>query len=147
MGIDLSRWPHCAVTGDCCIHVRWHLPDGVLRLDLVDRAVLSGPVTIEPAIDFRRAIDPQISSLRRLDALLRGAAIENHDQRMVRLVEALRVADAIAAGASLREIGLGAFGAEWPGDGEHLKSRVRRRVGLAAELMCSRPVDVLKEKI
>src|SRR3546814_14755057 len=92
-------------------------------------------MTIEPAIDLRRAIDPQIASLRRLDALMRGDILETRDQRLVRLVEALRAADAIAAGASLRDIGVGAFGGDWPGDGEHLKSRVRRRVALDRQIV------------
>src|SRR3546814_2270295 len=100
-------------------------------------------MTIEPAIDLRRAIDPQIASLRRLDALMRGDILETRDQRLVRLVEALRAADAIAAGASLRDIGVGAFGGDWPGDGEHLKSRVRRRVALAVELTRAGPRGVL----
>lgn len=145
--IDLSLWPHCALPGDGCVHVRLHLPDGVLRLDLVDSANLAGPLMIEPAIDLRRGIDSQIESLRRLHALMRGDVLETRDQRFVRLIEALRVADAIAAGASLRDIGLGAFGDDWPGDGEHLKSRVRRRVELAAELMRAGPVGVLAGKI
>jgi hypothetical protein len=115
----------------------------MLRLDLIEGAILRGPMTIEPAIDLRRAVDPQLASLRRLETLMRGDDLENRDQRLVRLVEALRVADAIATGASLRDIGLGAFGYDWPGDGEHLKSRVRRRVELAVELMRASPHDVL----
>src|SRR3546814_2080620 len=94
-GIDVSRWQPSVVHCDGCTHVRLHLPDGVLRLDLVDGTVRPGPMTIEPAIDLRRAIDPQIASLRRLDALMRGDILETRDQRLVRLVEALRAADEI----------------------------------------------------
>src|SRR3546814_17622049 len=79
-------------------------------------------MTIEPAIDLRRAIDPQIASLRRLDALMRGDILETRAQRLVRLVEALRAAAAIAACASLRAIGGGACGGAWPGAGEPCQS-------------------------
>src|SRR3546814_17261136 len=91
-------------------------------------------MTIEPAIDLRRAIDPQIASLRRLDALMRGDILEPRDQRLVRLAEALPAADALAAGASLRDISVGDFGGDWPGVGEHLKSPVRPRVALVGSL-------------
>jgi hypothetical protein len=63
------------------------------------------------------------------------------------LVEALRVGDAIAAGASQRAIGLGIYGGDWPGDGEHLKSRVRRMIPLAAALFRAGPRGVLAGRI
>lgn len=146
-GINLSRSLSCAVPGECCVHVRFHLPDGDLRLDLVHGVILGGPQAIEPAIDLGRAIEPQVASLRRLQALMRDGLAAVSDQRLNRLVEALRVADAIAAGASLRDIGFGAFGDDWPGDGEHLKSRVRRRIQLAAELASAGPRKVLQRRI
>ena len=141
--IDLSRWPHLALQGDACIHLRLHLPGGVLRLDCVGRGFLSGLVAIEPAIDFSRAIEPQIASLSKLDAFLKGDRVALRDQAFVRLLEALRVADALESGASLRAIGLGIYGGDWPGDGEHLKSKVRRRVALADRLLHAGPRSVL----
>ncbi|MBO9621684.1 MAG: DUF2285 domain-containing protein [Sphingomonas sp.] len=118
-----------------------------MRLDLVDGAVMPGHMTVEPAIDFRRPLHPQLESIRRLHALIRGDRPSLRDQRFVRLVEALRVADALAAGASLREIALGMLGDDWPGDGEHVKSRARRRVALAGELTRAGPGAVLARRI
>ncbi|WP_150290012.1 DNA -binding domain-containing protein [Sphingobium estronivorans] len=70
------------------------------------------------------------------------------DRRMPRLVEALRVLDALACGASLTAIGAVLVGADriardWPGDGEHLKSWVRRRVMLARRLQRAGPRGVM----
>lgn len=146
-GIDLAQIPHCVWQHGGCQHVRLDLPDGAMRLDLVDGIIVPGAVTIEPAIDLRRPLDPQMASIRRLDALMRGDLSRCCDQRFVRLVEALRAADALAEGASLRDIGLGVLGGDWPGDGEHLKSRARRRVALAAELRRAGPRGVLTRRI
>lgn len=146
-GIDLSQWPYCSLSGNGCLYVRLHLPGGVVRLDVIAGAIGSGPVAIEPAIDLSRAIDPQVASLRRMYALMHDGEMEASDQRFTRLVEALRVADALAAGVSLRAIGLGVFGTDWPGDGEHLKSKVRRRVVLADRLLREGPRGVLAARI
>src|SRR3569623_1669355 len=113
-GSDLSRFPRCTWQGAVCHHVRLDLPDGAMRLDLVGDAIGPDAVMVEPAIDLGRPLDPQLASLRRL--------------------EALRAADALASGASLRDIGVALVGDDWPGDGEHVKSRARRRVVLAAAL-------------
>lgn len=145
--IDLSRLARCSWPHDGCDHIRLTLPDGDMRLDLVEGVVVPGPMTIAPTVDLRCLLEPQLKSIRRLDALIRGDRSPLRDQRFVRLVEALRAADALMAGASLREIALGALGDDWPGDGEHLKSRVRRRVALAAELTRAGPRTVLARRI
>lgn len=144
---DLRRWLHRVVSGADHTHLRLHLPDGVLRLDLVGRVDLGRYLAIEPAIDLGRAIEPQMATVRRLASLARINLVAHPEQRLVRLVEALRVADALATGASLREIGLGAFGGEWPGDGEYLKSKVRRRVTLAGDLLSAGPLGVIARRI
>jgi hypothetical protein len=147
-GIDLASLSHCVRTGDGCEHVRLDLAGGVIRLDLAEGTVHAGPVSLEPAIDLGRALAPQLESIRRLVALLRGEVAGYCDRRLGRLVEALRAADALAAGASLRDIGVDLFsGEDWPGDGEYLKSRVRRRVDLAQELIRAGPRAVLHQTI
>ncbi|MDT9598612.1 DNA -binding domain-containing protein [Sphingosinicella rhizophila] len=145
--IDLLTLPGCMLRYDDRTHVRLDLTDGVLRLDVIGRSMVAGEVTIEPAIDLARSIDPQIASLRRLDALLRGDLRPFVDQRFIRLVEALRVRDALADGASLRDIGLAMYGGDWPGDGEHSKSRVRRRIVLAERLIRAGPRAALTGRI
>lgn len=145
--INLSQVPCSAWSLDGCRHVRFDLPEGVLRLDLVDGDIATVALRIEPAVDLLRPLEPQFASIRRLHALCRGETSSVHDQRFVRLVEALRVSDALAAGASLREIALGILGGDWPGDGEYLKSRARRRVALAATLVRVGPRGVLAAQI
>ena len=141
--IDLTHvscrdWSH-----DSRQHVRIDLQDGAMRLDLVEGEVTPAPLRIEPAVDLQRPLDPQLASIRRLHMLSRREISGVRSQRFVRLVEALRACDALAGGASLRDIGLGTLGDDWPGDGEHLKSRARRRVALAADLVRAGPAAVL----
>lgn len=145
--MDLSQIRCCEWRHDGRRHVRIDQPDGVMRLDLVDGDIATVALRIEPAVDLLRPLEPQFASIRRLHALCRGETSSVHDQRFVRLVEALRVSDALAAGASLREIALGILGGDWPGDGEYLKSRARRRVALAATLVRVGPRGVLAAQI
>lgn len=146
--IDLSSFAHCFWKRGSCAHVRVGLPDGMFRLDLIDGTIGAGIVELEPAIDLSRDVNCQIASLRRLVALRKGELPPSRDQSFVRLVEALRASDALAAGASLREIGIAVFGADdWPGDSDHVKSRVRRRIELATRLMRAGPIGVLARKI
>jgi hypothetical protein len=145
--IDLERvccfeWRH-----DGRRHIRIDLADGPMRLDLAAGEIAPDASWIEPAVDLLRPLDPQFASIRRLSALCHGEGSSVRNQRFVRLVEALRVGDALAAGASLRDIGLGTLGDDWPGDGEYLKSRVRRRVALAAALVRAGPRGALAAQI
>lgn len=146
---DLRALPHCAAWIEGCQHVRVDLAAEPLRLDVVEGDLAAGPALVEPVVDTARSLEEQFGSIRRLAAVLRGEELPVvEDTRLRRLVSALRVADALAAGASQREIGLGALdGADWPGDGEHLKSRVRRMIPLAAELVCAGWRGVLRRRI
>ncbi|WP_294136919.1 DUF2285 domain-containing protein [Sphingobium sp.] len=145
--LDLARIGHRAArTGDRR-HVLLHLSRQTLQLDGLDGALDDGPRRISALIDFGRNLEPQLESVRRLDAFLSGREPPTDlGTRFGRLVEALRVGDAIAAGASQRAIGLGIYRGDWPGDGEHLKSRVRRMIPLAAALVRAGPRGVLAER-
>ncbi|MDE8652465.1 DNA -binding domain-containing protein [Novosphingobium album (ex Liu et al. 2023)] len=124
------------------------LLDGTLQLEGRDGALDDGPRPVAALIDYGRILEPQLESARRLDAFLRGREPPTDvGTRFGRLVEALRVGDATAAGASQRAIGLGIYGGDWPGDGEHLKSRVRRMIPLAVALIRAGPRGVLAGRI
>lgn len=145
--LDLSRIRHREMRMDGLRYLLLELPTGTLQLDVRD-AGNSNRVAIRPTIDMTRAIEPQFHSTRRLAALLDGATEPiPRATGLARLVAALRVRDALADGASQRDIGLGIFGDEWPGDGEHLKSRVRRMIPFAAELVRVGPRGVLQARI
>jgi hypothetical protein len=67
------------------------------------------------------------------------------EPRLARLVLGLRVLDARRGGASLRDIAHGLFGeCDWPGDGDCIKSRVRRLVALSEAMERAGPVGVFQ---
>jgi hypothetical protein len=146
--LDLSNVDHREVAMDGMRHILLRLPAGPLQLDLLDADDRSGAFRIRPSIDLARPVEPQAHSVRRLAALVAGAPEPaSREAKVRRLVAALRVGDALADGASQRDIGLGIFGDDWPGDGEHLKSRVRRMIPFAAELVRVGPQGVLQARI
>lgn len=125
-----------------------------LRLDIVAGTVCDGPVLLNHQLVGAAALAPKLRALEQLAALYRtGNAArwrEPPDPRLPRLVEGLRVIDALAEGASLREIwtglGLDRVG-DWPGPGESAKSRVRRLVALARELRDAGPRAILNRTV
>lgn len=146
--LDLDSVDHREVVIYGRRHILLCLTAGTLQLDLLNVDDRTGAIRIRPSIDLARPVDPQLHSVRRLAALVASAPeLAGREVRLARLVAALRVGDALAAGASQREIGLGIFGDDWPGDGEHLKSRARRMISFAAELVRVGPRAVLQSRI
>ncbi len=114
-----------------------------LRLDVISGSVLNGPTSLSPLIDLSREVEPQLRSVRHLDAMQRGQVITKPDPRLEKMVLALRVLDARSAGASLREIGLKILGGSfWPGEGEYLKSKTRRFVQMGYILREGGPAGI-----
>lgn len=142
--LDLSRLDYRIVRAVGRSHLLLELPAGMLQLDLQDAGDQREIVAVRPTIDLARPIEAQFHSARRLAALLAGVPEPvPREVGLARLVAALRVSDALATRASQRDIGLGIFGTEWPGDGEHLKSRVRRMIPFASKLVRAGPRAVL----
>ncbi len=139
---------HVALAADREL-VRIDVGGTTLRLDVVEGTLTAGPVGIEPSVTLGAPLDQQLHAIRQLDALLAGQPlISDCNRRLGGLVSALRAVDAIEAGASLRDIGLDLLGgSDWPGDGEHLKSRARRLVMLARALVSAGPAGVLAFRI
>ena len=130
--------------GEGAEHLLFQACGRSLRLDVVSGTVLAGPVTLEPQMVIAR-LDSQIATIRALAALLSNQPVPAvADARLPRLVLALRALDARREGASLREIARGIFGeTDWPGDGDHIKSRARRLVRLSEMLLRAGPRGVL----
>lgn len=142
--LDPIRHVTLARTGAGIAHLVLSAPGEPLRIDIVEGALRDGPVAIAPVVDLARDLNCQFRAIRRLTGLLSGGAVTAVDPRLDRLVTALRVLDARTAGVSLRDIGLRLIGgSEWPGDGEHLKSKARRLVGSAERLRRAGPAGVL----
>lgn len=146
--LDLSHLKHRVVRAGSRSHLLLELPAGMLQLDLRDTGDQCKIVAVRPMIDLARSIEPQFHSARRLAALLAGIPEPiPREPGLARLVAALRVRDALADGASQRDIGVGVFAGDWPGDGEHLKSRVRRMIPFASEVVRAGPQAVLAARI
>lgn len=142
--LDLSCVAHRLVRASRRTHLILKLPAGTIQLDFRGDLDGCGAVRISPAIDLSRPLEPQFCTARRLAALLDGMPEPvEREAGLTRLVAGLRVQDALADGASQREIGLGIFGDDWPGDGEHLKSRVRRMIAFGNALAAAGPREVL----
>lgn len=120
------------------------LSDGLhrIRLDIVEGTLrATGPVRLHFLLSGMSGIDARLLTIRRLAALWRkGAFVERlfpREKGSARRVEALRAADARAAGASYGDIAAALYGEEvagWSGGSDYLVSRVRRRLAEAAEM-------------
>lgn len=145
---DLRRWGAAATLvigsqGEESLLLRDGGPG--LRIDIVCGSLLNGPVTLLHDFGWVHDVEPAIVALRRYLHLCRTGELPTlrraTNQATRRLIEALRVHDALAGGASIRDVGVVLFGidriqAEWPGRGEALKSHCRRLIALS-RLMAS----------
>lgn len=130
LAVDPSGHEH-AVLSDGFRHV---------RIDVTEGSLVSGrPVLLQYAVTglVGVATEARLMPLRRLAALCRTGrflpGLFPRDPRLDRLIEILRVHDALAAGASQRDIALHFFGSEriprdWRAASDSLRSRVRRLI-------------------
>lgn len=140
----LARWATVAIGENGREHVV--LSDGWrrIRFDVVQGSILGErPVKFRYLLSGIARAGPQLTTLNRLLALVRNGYFPKRyfpvDRAMARRVEALRTADALAAGASQREMAIALFGEqlvreEWNGRSDFLKSRVRRRIAEARRM-------------
>ena len=150
---DIAGYPHSVVVGeDGDEHVSIVTGPESLRLDVVTGSVLHGPVSLRVHLSCAGAITFRLAALDRLLRLLDvvdgGRRSPPADRRLPRLVEALHVVDLLAQGARLSQIAAAlspglAFTSDWPGAGEHRKSKVRRQVALARRLVAAGPAGIL----
>lgn len=146
--LQIDRYDFRIAIHDHAEHLFLRASDISLRLDIIAGTVLAGPVILEPRVSLNW-LDRQIATLKILDSLLRGnPPLAVADPRLSRLVLALRALDARREGASLRDLARDIFGTtEWPGDGDHVKSRARRLVKLSENLWLAGPAGVLAHRI
>lgn len=117
----------------------WHR----IRLDITEGTLGDGPVILRYDLAGLASLKPKLLSLRRLIALAEqrrfSPLLYPSDARVRRGVQALRVSDALQAGASYREIGTALLGADavnrgWEEPSDSARSRVRRLVREARRL-------------
>ena len=141
---NLAPWLAMAVGTDGLEHVV--LSDGVhhIRLDLLSGSLAAEwPVLLRYRIEGVRNAERKILPLRRLLHLIQrrrfAKSLFPDEPSMTRQLLTLRAHDAIADGASQREIAIALFGddrvtAQWHGRSDSLRSLVRRLVKDAASL-------------
>lgn len=116
-----------------------------LRLDIVEGSASRGEwVRLDYRLSGFRALEPKLQTLRQLALLRRdGRLLPRLFPRpsgLSRRVEAIRVADALADGASYRDIAVVLFGearvrTDWRTRSDYLLSRLRRRAAEARHML------------
>lgn len=114
-----------------------------IRIDVAPGTMLNGPVLLQHCLTGVDALDHKVLSLRRLIALHRHGRFVSSlfpiSPQTKRIVMALRVYDALADGASQRDIAIALFGRcvvddDWAATSDYPRLRVRRLVLLARRL-------------
>jgi len=116
-----------------------------LRLDVVEGSVGDQRwVRFDYRLSGFRNLEPRLRTLTRLAALRRDGRLAQTLYPTVaglpRRIEALRTSDALAAGASYRDIALVLFGetrvrSDWRTNSDYLLSRLRRRAAEARRML------------
>lgn len=142
---DLRQWRAMAtlLSSSCEEHLLLQGAGSSVRLDVMSGTLSDGPVRLLHDIARAQRLEPTLAALRRFHSLcltgefppVTGPSM----QQCRRMILALRTHDALACGASIRDIGILVHGrervrAEWPGPGDALKSQARRLIGLAREM-------------
>jgi hypothetical protein len=142
---DLRRLSAQVVVGSSSEHVRIDHAGMVIRLDIIEGTLLNGAVSLRFELAYDQHLPAQLSALREFDRLFAGVPESlGGNARLAEMLFALRAFDARAAGASLRSVADMLLGnGEWPGDGEHRKSRVRRLVETGESLVRAGPRAIL----
>lgn len=129
------------VRGENREHVLLGSGSGAIRLDVAGGSLLDGPVSLMHNLAGVVDLEPAaLSALRRFLEFRRMGhlvVVPPASQRLQRQVLALRVHDALVAGASIRDVGVMLFGLERVRDewaGEALKSQCRRLIALARDM-------------
>lgn len=139
------------VRGADCEHLLLRAGRDRVRIDVVSGTLLGGPVSLLLVLHGIGKIEPALGALRQILQLCQAVSSppvrSTGHQRLRRQVTALRVCDALALGASIRDVGVMLFGFdrvrdEWPG--EALKSQCRRLIALARAMAAGGYRDLLR---
>ncbi|WP_182849643.1 DNA -binding domain-containing protein [Pelagerythrobacter aerophilus] len=142
---DLCEFEARVLAGSTREFVRIDHAGMVIRLDVTNGTLLDGPVSLRFEIPEGRGLNRQIDALNRFRALRCRDCLRSPSRtRLANRLLALQAFDLRREGRSLRSISQAVFGeCDWPGDGEHRKSRVRRLVASGEALVRTGPVSIL----
>lgn len=152
--LDLSRLPvdahFLAASGREEVLIR----DGprTLRLSVRSGTLANGPVLLRYALGGFATLEHKLLTLRRLVALRRLGRLPlgfyPRERRAGRWLLALRALDALADGASQREVGEALFGvraaADWRSSSDYLRLRVQRLARSARSLVSHGYLEILQ---
>ncbi|TKV41671.1 hypothetical protein A0U87_03870 [Sphingobium sp. MP9-4] len=123
-------------------HIAFDCLGEVARIDFVGERLPDEPVLLSFEIIADERLGSQLAALQRI-YFHTGAGEQANRLRRQHL--SLLAADARAAGASLRDVAELVLGpGNWPGDGDHRKSLVRRLVAAGALLCEKGPAAILQ---
>lgn len=112
-----------------------------VRLDIVDGTIVGGPVLLHFNMLDDDTVEDRIGAIR----MLRGHRRVRRHVQLARRLSALHAIDARDTGASLKEIAKIVLApGDWPGDGDHRKSLVRRLVASGERMLRDGPRAILK---
>ncbi|UYY57153.1 DNA -binding domain-containing protein [Sphingomonas sp. S2-65] len=136
----LARWATIVRGGDrehVALSDGWHR----IRIDVVEGTLVEeGPARLDYLLSGLTRVDAHVLTLRRMLGLWRTGRFTRMlfptEPSLPRRLETLRVGDAIAAGASYRDMAAALYGeaivrSEWKGRSDFLMSRMRRRAAEA----------------
>ncbi|MBU3077632.1 DNA -binding domain-containing protein [Sphingomonas quercus] len=114
----------------------------LLRVDLVDHRSLDGPVRLHFDLPDDGWLEDRVAVIR----VLRGRSRHGAHVQFARRLLSLSAVDGRDAGASLKEIADHVLGpGDWPGDGEHRKSMIRRMIASGDRMLRAGPCDILAD--
>jgi hypothetical protein len=156
VGFDLQRVAQFAtVVIDEQSHEHVVLSNGKqrIRIDVEDGTMLDGPVTLKIICHTPMDIPTATRTLSRANMLWEFGRMPSPrhriDYRMARLINALRVFDALASGASQQHIARALFGddrvaSEWNSTSDAMRSSVKRLVRLSNHLAAGGYRDLMQ---
>lgn len=130
--------------GPNCEHLAIDRDGETIRLDVIEGSIAAGPVILHFVLADDARLDAQIAAVCTFRSVV--GECWSHSRLAGRLL-ALQAVDARDAGASLREIANMLLGpGDWPGDGEHRKSLVRRLVVTGDRMARAGPHAILADR-
>lgn len=137
-----------ALEGNCVVgpettHLAFACAGEIARIDLDGAVPEAGRLLLQFEVTADGRLEHQLAGIRRMFG--RGGALPDI-RRLMRQHLSLLALDAHAGGASLRETADLLLGpGDWPGDGEHRKSQVRRLIEAGGRLLAGGAASVLRQ--
>ena len=130
------------LVGSVCEHLLLLRGGSPVRLDVIAGTTMAGPVVLHYDVVDDDRLPVRLTAIRSFAA---PPAIGRRQVQLAQRLLALHALDARQMGASLREVADLVLGrGEWPGDGEHRKSLVRRLIAAGERMIRAGPPAILE---